>query len=235
LFICGKDSHKLIVQIYVDDIIFGSTIDSHAHEFSKEMKQEFEMSMIGELTYFLGFQVQQSIQGIFVSQPKYAKDLVKRFGLDGKSHARTPMSTSVKLHMDVVGKPVDQSLYQSMIGCLLYLTASRLDISFSVGVCARFQANLKESHLTAVKRILRYVNGIVNFGISFSRNTNLELVGYFDADWARNADDRKSPSGGCFYVGTNLVAWMSKKQNSISLSTAEAEYVAAGSCCTQLI
>jgi hypothetical protein len=193
------------------------------------------MSMIGELTYFLGFQVQQSIQGIFVSQPKYAKDLVKRFGLDGKSHARTPMSTSVKLHADVAGKPIDQSLCRSMIGCLLYLTASRPDISFSVGVCARFQANPKESHLTTVKRILRYVNGTVNFGIFFSRNTNLELAGYSDVDWAENADDRKSTSGGCFYVGTNLVAWMSKKQNSISLSTAEAKYIAAGSCCTQLI
>jgi hypothetical protein len=180
LFICGKDSHKLIAQVYVDDIIFGSTIDSHAHEFSEKMKQEFEMSMIGKLTYFLGFQVQQSIQGIFVSQLKYAKDLVKRFGLDGKSHARTPMSTSVKLHADVAGKPVDQSLYRSMIGCLLYLTASRPDISFSVGVCARLQANPKESHLTAIKRILRYVNGTVNFGISFSRNTNLELAGYSD-------------------------------------------------------
>jgi hypothetical protein len=235
LFIRGKNSHKLIAQIYVNDIIFGSTIDSHAHEFSKEMKQEFEMSMISELTYFLGFQVQQSPQGIFVSQSKYAKDLVKRFGLDGKIHARTRMSTSVELHADVAGKPVDQSLYRSMKGCLLYLTASRPDISFSVGVCARFQANPKESHLTVVKRILRYVNGTVNFGISFSRNTNLEFVGYSDADWAGNVDDRKITSSGCFYVGTNLVAWMSKKQNSISLSTIEAEYIAVGSCCTQLI
>jgi hypothetical protein len=235
LVIHGKGSHKLIAQIYVDDIIFGSTVNSHAHEFSEEMQQEFETSMIDELTYFLGFQVQQSIQGMFVSQSKYAKDLVKRFGLDGKSHACTPTRTSVKLHVDVAGKPVDQSLYRSMIGCLLYLTASQPDISFSVGVCAHFQANPKESHLTTVKRILRYVNGTVNFGICFSQNTNLELVGYSDADWARNMDDRKSTSCECFYMGTNLVAWMSKKQNSISLSTVEAEYIVVGSCCTQLI
>ncbi|XP_059441957.1 uncharacterized protein LOC132174295 [Corylus avellana] len=110
-----------------------------------------------------GFQVQQSTKGIFVSQLKYAKDLVKRFGLDGKSHARTPMSTSVKLSANVVEKSVEQSLYSRMIGCLLYLTASWPDISFSVGVCARFQANPKESHLTAVKQILR--------------NTNLDLAG----------------------------------------------------------
>jgi hypothetical protein len=122
-----------------------------------------------------------------------------------------------------------------MIDSLLYLTASRPDIAFSARVCARFQANPKESHLTAVKRIIKYVNANINYGICFSRETNLVLTGYSDADWAGNADDRKSTSGGCFYVGTNLVAWMSWKQALISLSTAEAEYIAAGSCCTQLL
>jgi hypothetical protein len=145
------------------------------------------------------------------------------------------MSTSVKLISDMVGNSVDQTMYRSMIGSLLYLTASRPDIAFSVGVCARFQANSKESHLTVVKPILRYVKATTNFGVYFSRYTNLELVGYSDADWAGNADDRKSTYGGCFYVGTNLVPWMSKKQNSISLSTAEAEYITAGSCCTLLM
>jgi hypothetical protein len=122
-----------------------------------------------------------------------------------------------------------------MIGSLLHLTASRPDIAFSVGVCAHFQANPKESHLTAVKRIIRYVNNTLLYGIWYSRETNLVVVGYSDADWAGNADDRKSTSGGCFYVGNNLVAWMSKKQASISLSTVETEYIAAGSCCTQLL
>jgi hypothetical protein len=104
-----------------------------------------------------------------------------------------------------------------------------------VGVCARFQANPKESHLTAVKRIIRYVNDTLLYGIWYSRETNLVVAGYSDADWAGNADDRKSTSGEYFYVGNNLVAWMSKKQASISLSTAEAEYIVAGSCCTQLL
>jgi hypothetical protein len=110
--------------------------------------------------------------------------------------------------------------------------ASRPDIAFSVGVCARFQANSKESHLTAVKHIIRYVNDTLLYGIWYSRETNLVVAGYSDADWAGNADDRNSTSGGCFYVGNNLVAWMSKKQASISLSTAEAEYIAASSCYT---
>jgi hypothetical protein len=104
-----------------------------------------------------------------------------------------------------------------------------------VGVCARFQANPKESHLTPVKRIIRYVNDTFPYGIWYSRETNLVVTGYSDVDWAGNADDRKSTSGGCFYVRNNLVAWMSKKQASISLSTTEAEYIAAGSCCTQLL
>jgi hypothetical protein len=145
------------------------------------------------------------------------------------------MSTSVKISGDLVGKPVDPSLYRSMIRSLLYLTASRPDIAFSVGVCAHFQANPKESHHTAVKRIIMYVNDTLLYGICYYRETNLVIVGYSDADWAGNADDRKSTSGGCFYVGNNLVAWMSKKQASISLSTVDAEYIAAGSCCTQLL
>jgi len=145
------------------------------------------------------------------------------------------MSTSVKISSDLAGKPVDPSLYRSMIGSHLYLTASRPDISFSVGVCARFQANPKESHLTAVKRIIMYVNDTLLYDIWYSRETNLVVSGYSDANWDGNADDRNSTSGGCFYVGNNLVAWMSKKQASISLSTDEAEYIAAGSCCTQLL
>jgi hypothetical protein len=122
-----------------------------------------------------------------------------------------------------------------MIGSLLYLTTSRPEIAFSVGVCARFQANPKVSHLTAVKHIIRYVNDTLLYSIWYSRETNLVVAGYSDADWAGSAGDRKSTSGGCFYVGNNLVAWMNKKQASISLSTAEAEYIAAGSCCTQLL
>lgn len=145
------------------------------------------------------------------------------------------MSVNLKLSKDDSGSSVDPSLYRSMIGSLLYLTASRPDISFSVGICARYQSNPKESHLAAVKRIIRFVNGTTNDGIWYSKDTNSSLAGYCDADWAGNADDRKSTTGGCFFLGNNLVSWHSKKQNSISLSTAEAEYIAAGSCCTQLL
>ena len=150
-------------------------------------------------------------------------------------HCNTPMSTTLKLSKDASGKSVDQTLYRGMIGSLLYLTASRPDISFSVGMCTRYQSNPKESHLSSVKRIIRYMNGTSNYRIWYSFDTNPNLVGFSDADWARNCDDRKSTSGGCFFLGNNLVSWFCKKQNSISLSMAEAEYIAAGSGYTQLL
>ncbi|XP_065633656.1 secreted RxLR effector protein 161-like [Quercus suber] len=145
------------------------------------------------------------------------------------------MSSSAKLSLDAAGTNVDPTLYQSMIGSLLYLTASRLDIAFSVVVCAQFQAAPKESHLTAVKRIICYINGTSDYGIWYSKDSDQCLAGYSDADWARCIDDRKSTSSGCFYLGNNLVQWMSKKQNSLSLSMAKVEYIAAGSCCAQLL
>ena len=157
---------------------------------------------------------------------------MKKFDLESASSVRTLISPNVKLTVDLFGKSIDPSLYRSMIGSLLYLTTSRPDISYSVGVCARYQANPKESHMTTLKRIIKYVKITAEFGVWYNKDTSDVLAGYFDADWAGNSDDRKSNSGGCFYVGNNLVSWMSKKQNSISLSTAEAEYIATGSCCT---
>ena len=116
-----------------------------------------------------------------------------------------------------------------------YIIASRPDISCSVGVCARYQANPKESHMIALKRIIKYVKTTADFGVWYNKDINVVLAGYSDTDWAENADNRKSTSGGCFYVGNNFVSWMSKKQNFISLSTTKAEYIAVGSCCTELL
>ena len=157
---------------------------------------------------------------------------MKKFGLESASSVRTPMSPNVKLTVDLLGKSVDSSLYRSMIGSLLYLTASRPDISYSVGVCATYQANPKESHMIALKRIIKNVKTTTKFDVWYNKDTNDVLAGYSNDDWAENADDRKSTSGGYFNVGNNLVSWMSKKQNSISLSTAKSKNIVAGSCCT---
>ena len=138
LFIKREDGKLIVAQVYVDEIIFRSTKDELAHSFSKLMQAKFEMSMIGELIHFLGLQIRQQDSGIFLSQSKYARNLVKKFGLESASSVRTPMSPNVKLTVDLSGKSVDSSLYRSMIGSLLYLTTSRPNISYSVGVCARY-------------------------------------------------------------------------------------------------
>ncbi|KAJ4805895.1 Pol [Rhynchospora pubera] len=235
LFTKKRDDHLLLVQIYVDGIIFGSTNATLAQEFSSLMSSEFEMSMMGELTFFLGLQIKQLKDGIFVNQVKYAKELVKKFGVEDSKSLDTPMGKSANIDADEKGKPMDITLYRGMIGSLLYLTASRPDIMYAVCLCARYQANPKESHHKAVKRILRYVKGTQNLGLWYGRQTELDLLGYTDADFAGDRMDRKSTSGTCQFLGGSLVSWSSRKQTSVALSTAEAEYVAAGSCCTQLL
>ncbi|KAG9451352.1 hypothetical protein H6P81_011317 [Aristolochia fimbriata] len=173
------------------------------HEYCRAMKQEFEMSMVGELSIFLGFQIKQLDNGIFLSQEKYAKEMVRKFGMEHTKPKATPMGTNENLNKDLEGVGTDPHLYRSMIGSLLYLIASRPDLCFSVGVCTRYQANLKESH-QAVKRILRYVHGTTKLGVFYSNSSTMALAGYSDTDWAGNSDDQKT------------------------------EYIAAGSCCTQL-
>jgi hypothetical protein len=163
------------------------------------MQSKFEMSLVGELTFFLGLQVKQMSDTIFISQSKYAKNIVKKFGMDNATHKRTPAATHLKLTKDEKGVDVDQSLYRSMIGSLLYLITSRPDITFVVGVCARYQAQPKMSHLTQVKRILKYVNGTSDYGLLYSHGENCMLFGYCDADWAGSADDRKSTLG-CMFL-----------------------------------
>ena len=147
----------------------------------------------------------------------------------------TRMITVCKLSKDDESPDLDQKLYRSMIGSLLYVTASRPDVMHAVGLVGRFQANPKESHLQAVKRIFRYLKGTAEFRLWYPRGPELTLTAYIDADWAGDTDDRKSISRGAFYLGNCLVSWLSKKQSSISLSTAEAEYIAAAACCTQVL
>ncbi|WVZ97695.1 hypothetical protein U9M48_043209 [Paspalum notatum var. saurae] len=235
LFTKDVNGDLFICQIYVDDIIFGCTNEKLSHEFGAMMSREFEMSMIGELNFFLGFQIKQVKGGIFIHQENYCRDLLKKFKMGDCKPISTPMSMNEHLDVDVDGKPVDQSTYRSMIGSLLYLTASRPDIMFSVYLCARFQAAPKESHLTAVKRILRYLKHTPSIGLWYPEGAKLELLGYSDLDFAGYHVDRKSTSGGCHLLGRSLVSWSSKKQNYVALSTAEAEYIAAGACCAQIL
>ncbi|KAF7123464.1 hypothetical protein RHSIM_Rhsim12G0122300 [Rhododendron simsii] len=179
--------------------------------------------------------MQEELNQFERNQSKYIKDLLKRFDMEKAKPMGTPMSTSTKLDKDEMGKPFDEKKYRGMIGSLLYLTASRPDIMFSVCLCARFQSSPKESHYLAVKRIFKYLIGTPNLGLWYPKGTSIDLIGYSDADFAGCAIDRKSTSGTCQFLGHSLVSWFSKKQHSVALSTAEAEYVAVGSCCAQVL
>jgi hypothetical protein len=145
------------------------------------------------------------------------------------------MPTNGHLDLDEGGNPVDQTLYRFMISILLYLTASRPNIMFSVCMCARFQANPKKAHLRAVKRILRYLKHTPSIGLWYPKGTTFDLICYSNSDYAGCKIDRKSTSRGCHLLGRSLVSWTSKKQNSVALSTTEAEHIAVGACCTQIL
>jgi hypothetical protein len=207
-----------VCQIYVDDIIFGSTNQKSCEEFSRVMMQKFEMSMMGELNYFLGFQVKQLKDGTFISQRKYTQDLLKRFGMNDAKAAKTPMATDGHLDLDKGGKSVDQKAYRSMLGSLLYLCASRPNIMLSVCKCARFQSDPKECHLVVVKRILRYLVHTPRFGIWYPKGSTFDLIRYLDSDYAGFKVDRKSTSGTCQFLGRSLVSWSSKNKHLLPYS-----------------
>ena len=155
----------------------------------------------------------------------YFKEILKKYGMEDSKPICTPMVTGCSLITNDDSAIVHQPTYRSMIGSLLYLTGTRPNIMHAVGIVGRFQENMKEAHLQAVKRIFKYLQGTQNYGLWYPRDTYLTLHAYTYADWARSVDDRKSTSGGAFFMGSRLLSWFSKKQSSIALSTAEVEYV----------
>jgi hypothetical protein len=171
----GKD--LFVCQIYVDDIIFGSTNKFFCDEFSKIMTDRFEMSIMGVLTFFLRFQIRQAKERTFISQMKYTRDILKKFGMDKAKPIKTPMGTNGHLNLNLGGTTVDQKVYWFMIGSLLYLCASRPDIMLSVRMCARFQVASKDCHLRAVKRIMRYLFLTPNLGLWYPKGSRFELLG----------------------------------------------------------
>ncbi|GJT42610.1 putative ribonuclease H-like domain-containing protein [Tanacetum coccineum] len=235
LFIRRDKGDILLVQVYVDDIIFGSTKKSLCTEFEKMMHKKFQMSSMGELTFFLGLQVKQKEDGIFISQDKYVTEILKKFGFTDVKTASTPMETQKPLLKDEDGEEVDVHLYRSMIGSLMYLTSSRPDIMFAVCACARYQVNPKVSHLHAVKRIFRYLKGQPKLGLWYLKDSPFDLVAYTDSDYAGASLDRKSTTGGCQFLRCRLISWQCKKQTVVANSTTKAEYVAASSCCGQVL
>ncbi|GKC05439.1 retrovirus-related pol polyprotein from transposon TNT 1-94 [Tanacetum coccineum] len=212
LFIYKSKGEVLLIQVYVDDIIFGSTSYKLCKQFEKLMIKKFEMSMIGELTYFLGLQIKQDDKGISICQEQYTRNLLKKYEIFDSSLVKTPMVPSNNLGTNLAGKPVNETSYKRMIGSMIHLTVTRLDIQFSIVLCARYQSNPKESHLTVVKRILRYLKGTPTLGLYYPKCLGFDLKWYSDSDYAGCNMDRKITSAEAEYVaaagGYASILWM---------------------------
>ncbi|GJT52271.1 putative ribonuclease H-like domain-containing protein [Tanacetum coccineum] len=234
LFLKKHKRDIILVQVYVDDIIFGSTKKAWCDEFEALMKGEFEMSAMGELTFFLGLQVQQRPDGIFISQDKYVQEILKKFDLECVRTATTPYEAPKPKSKNEPDSPVNVHLYRSMIGSLMYLTASRPDIMFAVSACSRNQVTPTTSNLEAVKKIFKYLKGQPRLGLWYPRESPFVLEAYSDSDYAGANKDRKSTTGGCQFLGRRLISWQCKKQTIVATSSTEAEYVAAANCCGQM-
>nr|GEV52616.1 retrotransposon protein, putative, unclassified [Tanacetum cinerariifolium] len=222
-----------VYQMDVKSAFLYGTIDEEVYviEFEALMHENFQMIAMDELNFFLGLQVLQKKDGIFLSQDKYVGDILKKFGYSYVRLANSPMDKENPWGKDETGKDVDLHLYRSMIGSLMYLTASRPDIMFAVCACTRHQVTPKECYLHAVKRIFRYLKGHPKLGLWYPKESHFDLVAYSDSDYGGATQDRESTTGGCQFLGRRLILWQCKKQTIMATSTTEAKYVAATSGC----
>ncbi|GJY76147.1 retrovirus-related pol polyprotein from transposon TNT 1-94 [Tanacetum coccineum] len=235
LFIRREVKELLLVQIYVDDIIFTASTPDLCDLFAKIMCLKFKMSMMGKISFFLGLQISQNTRGIFINPSKYSLESLKKYDFDTCDPVDTPMVEKSKLDEDKEGKAVDPSHYRGMIGTLLYLTASRPDIQFAICMCARYQARPSKKHLHTVKRIFRHLRGTVNRGLWYPKDSSIALTAFADADHAGCQDTHRSTSGSMQFLGDRLVSWSSKRQKSVAISSIEAEYIAMSGFCAQIL
>ena len=225
-------SNFLIACLYVDDLIYMGNSQLMMGDFKKDMMSRFEMTDLGLMRYFLGIQVKQENGRISLSQEKYATDLLKKFNMSCCKPTCTPMIINEKLSRNDGAEKVDETIYRKLVGSLIYLTNTRPDLVYAVSVVSRFMSEPSKLHFAAAKRILRYVQGTKSYGVVFQAEKDNKLVGYSDSDWAGSIDDRKSTSGNVFFLGTKPISWSSKKQSTVAMSSAEAEYISAsGAAC----
>nr|GEW13469.1 retrovirus-related Pol polyprotein from transposon TNT 1-94 [Tanacetum cinerariifolium] len=233
LFLKKNKRDIILVQVYMDDIIFGSTKKAWCDKFEALMKEEFQMSAMGELTFFLGLQVQQRPDGIFINQDKYVQEILNKFDLGNVRTATTPYEAPKPKSKNESDSPVNIHLYRSMIGSLMYLTASRPDIMFAVSACSRNQVTPTTLNLEAVKKIFKYLKGQPKLGLWYPRESPLMLEAYSDSDYAGANKDKKSTTSGCQFLGRRLISWQCKKQTIVATSSTKVEYVAAANYCGQ--
>lgn len=231
----GTRGNILIVSIYVDDLIYTSDDKGLMIEFKKSMMQAFDMTDLGKMRFFLGIEVLQKPEGVFMCQRKYAADILKKFAMDECKPMKSPIVPGSKINKDVDGVGVDETYFKQIVGSLMYLTSTRPDIMFGVSLISRYMSKPTELHMQVAKRILRYLKGTINYGIFYKKGGEEKLLGFTDSDYAGDEDDSKSTSGYIFKMNSGAVSWMSKKQPIVTLSTTEAEFVAAAASACQAI
>lgn len=235
LFIKKNDKgNVLIVNIYVDDLIYTGDNEDMLLEFKQSMKREFEMSDLGRMRFFLGIEVLQTSKGTHISQQKYAEEILRKFEMENCNSVINPMVPGSILAANE-GARTNVTRFKQLIGSLMYMTITRPDMQFAVNLISRFSAEPTEIHFAAAKRVLRYLQGTLDFGIWYKRGGEGSLEVFTDSDFAGDVDSRKSTSGYVFLWNDGAVAWSSKKQNVVALSSTEAEYVAAATCACQAI
>jgi hypothetical protein len=233
IYLRGQGARRLVVGVYVDDLVITGGSKEDIDKFKQEMKNTFKMSDLGLLRYYLGLEVVQGKGGITVCQRAYAAKILQIAGLSDCNPSETPTESRLKLSKTSSSPTVDATQYRSIVGSLRYLVNSRPDLAFLVGYVSRFMEAPTTEHLTAVKRILRYVAGTLHYGCYYQREKKAKLMGYSDSDLAGDVDTRKSTSGILFFLGNNVITWQSQKQKVVALSSCEVEYIAATTAACQ--
>uniref|UniRef100_A0A453B0H4 Reverse transcriptase Ty1/copia-type domain-containing protein n=1 Tax=Aegilops tauschii subsp. strangulata TaxID=200361 RepID=A0A453B0H4_AEGTS len=231
----GKGKDRLLVGIYVDDLLITGADEEEIARFKLQMKELFKMSDLGLLTYYLGIEVHQKPEGITLCQEAYAKKILESCSMEDCNPSFVPIEPRLKLSKRSEASAVDATEYRSVVGSLRYLVNTRPDLAYSVGIVSRFMEAPTTEHWAAVKHILRYIKGTTNFGCVYLREKKemVELLGYSDSDLAGDVDDRKSTSGVAYFLGGSIVTWLSQKQKVVALSSCEAEYIAAATAAGQ--
>ncbi|KAJ0824902.1 putative RNA-directed DNA polymerase [Helianthus annuus] len=220
--------------VYVDDLILTGNNDSDINTFISHLNHEFAIKDLGALNYFLGLEVAYTDKGLFLTQAKYAQDILHRADLYDAKPVSTPLTPHESFTVD--GEPcTDPTAYRSLVGALQYLTITRPDLSYAVNQVSQFLHAPTVAHFQAVKRILRYVKGTLSFGLTYTRPHTSSIIGYSDADWARCLDTRRSTYGYSIFFGGNLVSWSAKKQPTISRSSCESEYRAMANTVAEIV
>ena len=235
----ASEGEMFIIGVYVDDIVLAGKSDKRMEDVKKAIAMQFDVKDLGKLHYFLGMKIIQDEKTgkVWIGQPAYTESVLQKFGMENSKPVRTPVDTGTKLVKATDDEEcVDQKLYQSAVGSLLYLSVgTRPDITYAVSNVAKFSAKPTKQHWIAVKRIMRYLRGTIYYGLLYSRSGSKKCIGYSDSDWAGDLDDRKSTSGYLFQISGAAVSWRSKKQTCVALSTAEAEYMALASAAQEAI